>query len=288
MLDRNPAKVCSPAEFAVERSTNLGDLQPFEVRLRGDNEVRQANGYQIVDLPGPCIIRASPASSSGFDLLSNSNFNMQYLGFLYAPGPLAPLNNDLAIHSRGNGEGYCWHGGRWWFRPVRSDLEVRLTFFPMVCPEASTWILPGNGCANFHSHYGVKLLAMANDGVDPTLPATTTYQFLYSYNIRQNLTIRVPQLVYVNNGGANWTQAGDSVVDQTGAIVAYSQYLIGTNLTRYNQWDGAPATNLGRGLNTIGAGCSIDFSGDHRFPGPMLILNMNRNAPVYVTIEETT
>lgn len=288
---RDAAIACGPTEAAARASPLIADIEPLQLTLRG-NTGPNPNFWEEFTFNGPGILKARPIG--GVDQLSNAAYDLQYLGFLYAPGNRPPNNNDLALHSRGCGEARIPHGGKWWLRPVRSDIvPLNLVFFPLLCPESPSDQLPMQGAANLHSHYGIRLAAMANDGVDATLPAAATAFLLYSYNLRASVTIEVPFYVYQNDGSANWTNVGDTVVDQsaggaTGALIGVSTYQLAGNYTRFNQWDTSPPTLQGRGLITMKAGDRRVFAGDSKFPGPILIVNLRRTGVSYVTVEEYT
>lgn len=286
----DPALVCAPQEANLRTGgiPQFGNVESFTYELRGASGPNP-NYWEQIELPGPCVVRANMIGQS--DITQNVSYAMQYLGFFYAPGNREPQSPDYSMHSRGAGEGYCPHGGKWWFRPVRTDVNpLSLTFIPQICPCPSPWMIDGIGAANFHSHFGIALEAMANDGVTPTLPAANTYYAHYAYGIRKNCLIYVPRVVYVNNGGGNWTNASDTVVDQeaSGALLGISEFLLANNFQQFNQWDTSPPSNVGRGLKTLRAGDRYVMSGDFRFLGPFLLFNLNKSGRTYVTIEEWT
>jgi hypothetical protein len=277
----------------------LCERRPFKLHLYGDGAVSsnpnqwvgqgRTDGWQAVDLVGPYSIRSMQVGI-GVEFVNEPTVAFQVNTFFHHYGDQPPTDTNEAVQSRGVGEDFTTCSGRYWFRAIRLDIPMDLIFTPLPSVSVQRDTVDSVGMGNFHSGVGVTLATMANDGGDPTIPATGTYYFIGGYRPRKALSIYVPRSVYVNGGGANWTQAGDTVVDQTasGALIGFSFFFFATNLQRFNIWPPATAPVQGEGLPTLQGGDRITLIGDCRWVGPMILFNLNRSGPSYVRVENFT
>ena len=277
----------------------LCERRPFKLHLFGDGSASgnpnqwvgqgRIDGWQAVDLVGPYTIRSMQVGV-GVEFINQPTFAFQVNTFFHHYGDRPPDDTNEAVQSRGVGEDFTTCSGRYWFRPIRLDIPMDLIFTPLPSVNVDRDTVDSIGMGNFHSGVGIKLNTMANDGGDATIPAVDTYTFIGGYRPRKALSIYVPRSVYVNQGGANWTQAGDTVVDQTtsGALIGFTPFFFAGNLQRFNIWNVGSGATQGEGLPTLQGGDRLTFIGDCRWVGPFMLFNLNRSGPSYVRIEEYT
>jgi hypothetical protein len=280
-------------------SVALGDVTPRILSLDGDGtgggDTTDADGWKQFFLPGPGYVRSMTVNDVPFT--SSGTLPFQANIFFAQPGLQRPTDSNMAMQANGVA-GLCIpFGGPWWFRPIRLDIPIRLCFQPMLSGDVAASFVGVDQCGmgNLHQEAGIKLLAMANDGGDPTIPAADTFILWGGYRARKVFTIGVDSKIYngVWDGGANpnWINAGDTRVDQvaTDVLVGWSPFFRGVQLGKYLAWH-LPSDILnssGSGIQTLRGGDRLEFAGVTRFVGPLFVFNLG-TVPAFVHFQEWT
>lgn len=276
-------------------SVAIGDVEPRILALSGDGsgggDAKDASGWKMFDLPGPGYVRAMQVTTLPFTTSNTPTFEAHI--FFAQPGVRRPIDSEMQMQANGVGALCIPFGGPWWFRPIRLDIPIRLVFQPMLSGEVASSFVGVDQCGlgNLHQDTGIKLLPMANDGGDPTIPAADTFMLFGGYRARKVFTVSVDSKVYVGTGGANWKNGGDTTVDQvaTDVLVGWSPFLRGTNLSSYLAWH-VPSDLInasGSGIQTLRGGDRLEFAGVTRFVGPIFVFNLG-SVPAYCHFQEWT
>jgi len=280
-------------------SVALGDVTPRILALDGDGtgggDPTDPDGWKYFDLPGPGYVRSMTVNDVPFTASGTLPFQANI--FFAQPGVQRPTDSNMAMQANGVA-GLCIpFGGPWWFKPIRLDIPIRLLFQPLLSGDvaASFQGVDSCGMGNLHQDTGIKLLPMANDGGDDTIPAADTFILFGGYRARKVFTIGVDSKIYNGqwNGTSNtkWINTGDALVDQvaTDVLVGWTPFMRGTSLGKYLAWH-LPSDLLnasGSGIQTLRGGDRLEFAGVTRFVGPLFLFNLGA-APAYVHFQEWT
>lgn len=266
-------------------SVALGDVEPRILPLSGDGTgggAANPNGWQMFDLPGPGYVRSMTVNDVPF--VQSGTLPFQANIFFAQPGLRQPLNSEMMMQANGVAGLAIPFGGPWWFRPIRLDIPIRLCFQPMLSGEvaASFQGVDNCGIGNLHQDTGIRLLPMANDGGDPTIPAADTFILWGGYRARKCFTVNVDSMAYKGvwdgAGNNNWKNAGDTQVDQVanGVLIGWTPFLRGTLLGQYLKYH-LPSDILnasGSGIQTLRGGDRLEFVGASRSVAPMFFFNL--------------
>jgi hypothetical protein len=280
-------------------SVAIGDVTPRILALDGDGsgggDTTDPDGWKQFFLPGPGYVRSMTVNDVPFT--QSGTLPFQANTFFAQPGLQRPINSETTMQSNGVA-GLCIpFGGPWWFKPIRLDIPIRLCFQPMLSGDAAASFVGVDQCGigNLHQDTGIKLLPMAADGGDATIPATDTFILFGGYRARKFFSIGVDSKVYAGvwDGGANpnWINAGDTRVDQvaTDVLVGWTPFLRGTQMGRYMVFH-LPSDILnatGSGIQTLRGGDRLEFAGVTRFVGPVFVFNLGI-VPAYLHFMEWT